>query len=364
MRVKDICDIIEDIAPLSLQEKYDNSGLIIGNFDTDVSGILITIDVTHDVVLEAIEKNCNLIVSHHPLIFNPLKKITGKTETEKCIIGAIKNDIAIYAAHTNLDNTINGVSGKMAEKIGLINKSVLLPIDKCLLKLVTFIPQLYSYKLREALFNAGAGHIGNYDFCSFNSEGYGTFRANDQANPFVGENNQLHTENETRIEVIFPEHKKNEVIAALYKTHPYEEPAFDIIQLDNQRNDIGAGVIGELPDAVDEVTFIKRLKSLFNSKVIRHTNLSGKKIKKIALCGGAGSFLLREAINQQADIFISGDFKYHEFHAAENKIIIADIGHFESEQYTKDVFYEIIRKKISTFAIQISEINTNPINYL
>lgn len=364
MKISDICKIIEDVAPLNFQEKYDNSGLIIGNPDAEAIGVLLTIDVTEDVINEAINKSCNLIIAHHPLIFQPVKQITGKSEVEKCIILAIRNDTAIYAAHTNMDNIQKGVSGKMAEKVRLINQSVLQPTEKSLCKLVTFVPQLLSYKLREALFEAGAGHVGNYDHCSYNSEGFGTFRANEQAQPFVGEVDKLHTENETRIEVIFPVHKKADVVTALYKNHPYEEPAFDILLLENQRNDIGSGIIGELENEVDELTFLNQLKEIFQCKTIRHTALSGKKIKRVALCGGSGSFLLNQAKRHKADIFISGDFKYHEFQASENKILIADIGHFESEQYTKDVFYEIIRKKLPTFAVQISEINTNPINYL
>lgn len=364
MNVKSITDFIEHVAPLVLQENYDNCGLLIGDNTMEVSGVLLTIDVTEAVIDEAIVGNKNLIIAHHPLIFNGLKRITEQNEVERCVAKAIKNNIAIYAAHTNIDNVLEGVSGKMADKIGLINKQVLIPKSDTLVKLATYVPRLHSYAVRQALFDAGAGHIGNYDACSFNSEGTGTFRANDLAKPFVGVEGELHSENELKIEVIVPSYKINQVVGALIAAHPYEEPAYDIYPINNESNRVGMGVIGILPEAEDEITFLKKLKSVFCVEVIRHTQLLNKKIKTVALCGGAGSSLLQAAIRANADIFISGDFKYHEFFETKGQIIIADIGHFESEQFTKDIFYEIITKKMPTFAVQISDIKTNPINYL
>ncbi len=364
MNVKTICEFIEEVAPLSLQETYDNAGLIVGESLMEVTSILICIDITEDVLQEAIKKKCNLIISHHPLIFSGLKKLIGQNEVERCVACAIKNDIAIYVAHTNLDNVLQGVNGKIAEKIGIINPRILQPKQNFLLKLITYVPILHSYSVRDALFIAGAGQIGNYDTCSFNLEGFGTFRANDKSKPYVGDINQLHTEPELRIEVIFPEFLKLKVLEALLKTHPYEEPAYDIIPLQNTWNTIGAGLVGELKEEEIELEFLNRLKIIFNQPCLRYTNLSGKKIKRVALCGGSGSSLVSDAILAKADIYISGDFKYHQFFDAKNQILIADIGHFESEQFTKDIFFEIITKKMPTFAVQISEIKTNPINYL
>ena len=364
MNVHAVTRLIEAEAPLVLKESYDNVGLLIGNGNMEVKGVLIAIDITEAVIDEAIAGNFNLIVSHHPLIFGGLKKITGSTDVQRSVIKAIKHDIAIYAAHTNIDNVINGVSGRMADKLGLINKQVLIPKEGVLLKLVTFVPQLHAFSVRDALFAAGAGTIGNYDACSFNSEGLGTFRAGDQTNPFVGLPGELHTEKEVRIEVILPAFLKAKVIEALLRSHPYEEPAHDIYQLQNEWNGVGMGVIAELPEAENELDFLTKIKAVFRLDIIRHTNLLNKKIKKVALCGGSGSSLVHAAIDAEADIFISGDFKYHEFFDAENRIIIADIGHYESEQFTKDIFYEIITKKMPTFAVQISDIKTNPINYL
>jgi dinuclear metal center YbgI/SA1388 family protein len=364
MNVKSICELIEEVAPLALQESYDNAGLLVGNSQMEVTSVLVSIDITEEVINEAIQKKCNLIISHHPLIFSGLKRLTGQNEVQRCVAKAIKDDIAIYAAHTNLDNVLQGVSAKMAQKIGLKNIRILQPKQNSLLKLITYVPQLHSYRVRQALFEVGAGQIGNYDSCSFNSEGTGTFRANENAQPFVGNFDELHSEPETKLEVILPDYLKYKVLEALLKMHPYEEPACDFIPLKNSWNQVGAGVVGELENPESELDFLNRIKSIFKVPTIRHTNLLERKIKRVALCGGSGSSFLSDAISIRADVYISGDFKYHEFFDAEKKILIADIGHFESEQFTKDIFYEIITKKMPTFAVQISDSKTNPINYL
>ena len=364
IKINDICQTIENIAPLSLQESYDNSGLLLGNPHAEAVSALLCIDVTEKVIDEAIQKKCNLIISHHPLIFSELKSLTGKNETECCVIKAVKNDIAIYACHTNIDNICTGVSAKMAEKIGLKNVQVLEQQSGKLLKLVTFVPTDKAEAVRTAVFEAGAGQIGNYDMCSYNTQGEGTFRASEGTNPYVGNIGTLHTEAETRIEIIVPTYLKNKVLTALLKAHPYEEPAFDIYPLLNTSPQIGSGIIGELETEEDELQFLNRLKQIFSIPAIKHSPLTGKKIKKIALCGGSGSFLIPKAIACQSDIFITGDVKYHDYFLAEDKLLIADIGHFESEQYTKEIFFDIIRKKFPNFAVYYSGVNTNPINYL
>ncbi|OIP81311.1 MAG: Nif3-like dinuclear metal center hexameric protein [Porphyromonadaceae bacterium CG2_30_38_12] len=364
MLVQDFIALLDDFAPQSLQESYDNCGLLLGSPTMPVHGVLVSIDITEEVVEEALMHHCNLIISHHPLIFKALKHITMQTYTERCVVKLLKNDIAVIAAHTNFDNVLDGVNAKIADVLALENRKVLLPLANSLLKLVTYVPLIHAPKVREALFAAGAGEIGNYDACSFNVEGYGTFRANSHAHPFVGETNQLHTEHEVRMEVILPRNSKNAATSALLKAHPYEEPAYDFFAIENTYHKIGAGLIAELPEPMDALALLKDLKQKFQCDVIRHSRLLGRKINKVALCGGSGSFLLKEAINQGADIFISGDFKYHEFFDAENKILIADLGHFETEQFTKHIFYELITKKMPTFAVRISEIKTNPINYL
>jgi len=364
MKVKDITNYLESIAPLSLQELYDNAGLITGNKNTEITGILVTLDTIPEVIDEAIEMNANLIISHHPIIFKGLKKINGNNYIEQTIIKAIKNDIAIYAVHTNLDNISEGVNSILCNKLGLINCKPLLPKENHLRKLVTFVPQNHIEKVREAIFVAGAGQIGNYDNCSFNAEGIGTFRAGKNTNPFVGEKNKLHKEPEIRFETVFPYYLERRIINVLIQTHPYEEVAYDIYTLNNKFEKTGAGMIGELENEISEIDFLKKIKTTLNTGTIRHTKFLKKPIKKIALCGGSGSFLLKNAIQQKADIYISADFKYHEFFDADNKILIADAGHFETEQFTKELIFDILTKKFNNFACFLSKVNTNPINYL
>jgi len=365
MQIKDIVNYFEEIAPVSLQESYDNSGLLIGNYKTEVTGILITLDVTEEVIQEAVELGANLIVAHHPLIFSGLKRLNGNNYIEKTVIKAIKNDIAVYAAHTNLDNVIkSGVNTKICEKLGLTDVKILSPLKNRLNKIVVFVPEDYVEKVRSAIFDAGAGVIGNYDSCSFNTNGTGTFRAGENANPFVGEKDKLHKENEVRVETIVPDFLTNKVISAIKNSHPYEEAAYDIYNLQNKWEQAGAGMVGKLSEPVDEMEFLKKIKDIFGAGVVKYTQLRNVPVKKIAVCGGAGSFLLKDAINSGADVFITADFKYHQFFDAENRIIIADVGHFESEQFTKELFYELLIRKFSNFAIHFTKVNTNPIKYL
>lgn len=364
MKIQQLIQHIEQFAPPAYQESYDNSELIVGNNRTEITGVILCLDSIEAVVEEAIEKKCNLIIAHHPIVFSGLKRFNGHNYIERTIIKAIKNDIAIYACHTNLDNVRNGVNAKIAEKLGLVNTQILMPKSNILKKLAVFVPQKEAEKVRTALFNAGAGKIGNYDEASFNINGTGTFRANEQANPQVGVIGQRHQEPETKIEVIFPFNIQSKVIASMLKTHPYEEVAYDILTLDNQYHEIGSGMIGELPQEMDEVAFLNFLKKTMQTNCVRYTNLLNKPIKRVAVCGGAGQFLLRQAVQQKADIFITADFKYHQFFDAEDRIIIADIGHYESEQFTIDLFYELITNKFDTFAVYKTAIHTNPVNYL
>lgn len=364
MKIKDIIKVIEDLAPLSFQEPYDNTGMQIGSSDKEINSVLLTLDVTEDTINEAIENKTDLIISHHPLIFSGIKKLSGKNSTERIVIKAIKNDIAIYSCHTNIDSAWQGVNIKLAEKLGLQKIKILKPVTGNLKKLVTFVPADHADKLRTALFEAGAGNIGNYDSCSFNTEGKGTYRANENANPFAGKINELHSENEIRIETIFPSHLKSKVLSALLANHPYEEVAFDIFSLDNTFNKQGIGAIGILNEETDENIFLKSIKKTLNCKQIRHSALTGKKIKKVAVCGGSGSFLISEALSSDADAFVTADLKYHQFQEPENKMLLVDAGHFETEYHTLEIFYELLNKKFPTFAIYFSKVSTNPVNYL
>lgn len=364
MKINDIIQYLESIAPPYYQESYDNAGLITGDKNHELKAVLITLDSTEAVIDEAIEKGANLIIAHHPIIFKGLSKITGSNYVERTIIKAIKHDIAIYAIHTNLDNVLNGVNAIICDKLELENTRILRPANNELRKLVTFIPKEHIEVVRSALFKAGAGHIGKYDCCSFNLNGVGTFRAGENTNPFVGKKNKLHFEDEIRFESIYPKASEKKIVQALINAHPYEEVAYDLYPLENSFEKIGAGMVGELKEEIDSKEFIHSLKIKLNTQMIKYTNPILKTIKKVAVCGGAGSFLLKDAIRQKADIFISGDFTYHEFFDAENKIIIVDIGHYESEQFTKELIYDILNEKFNNFACFLSEINTNPVNYL
>ncbi len=361
--LKDITNFLESFAPLSLQESYDNAGLITGDVNSEITSLLIALDVNEQVVEEALDKKAQLIVAHHPLVFSGLKKLTGKNYVERTLIKAIKNDIAIYASHTNLDSVYQGVNRNICEKMGLQNCRILQPASGQLKKLVTFIPVEHLDRVREAVFNAGAGNIGNYDSCGFTTEGLGSFRGNEDSNPYTGTKGEIHTEKEIRFETIFPAYFQGKVIDALLKSHPYEEVAYDIYSLDNQFDKIGMGMIGALEKPLSEFEFLQFLKSTFHSGIIKHTTLRDKPVVTVAVCGGSGSFLLNKAISAGADFFVSGDFKYHQFFDAENKIVIADIGHFESEQFTKELFYELLTKKFPTFAVHLSEVVTNPVYY-
>ncbi len=363
MLLKNIITELEKFAPLAYQESYDNCGLLTGNKEQEVTGALLCLDCTEAIIEEAINKKCNLIIAHHPIIFSGLKKLNGTNYVERTVIKAIQNNIAIYACHTNLDNVKHGVNKKIADKLGLLNTQILSPKKSLLKKLVTFVPATHLEIVRESLFNAGAGNIRNYDKCSFVLEGIGSFRGNENSNPFIGEKEKLSFEKESRLEVIFEAVNESQIISSLKQSHPYEEIAFDIYQLENTYQNIGSGMTGELETPIPEIEFLEHLKSIFKVKFIKHTPLLNKLIKKVSLCGGSGSFLLKNAIYSKSDIYISSDFKYHEFFDAENQILIADIGHYESEQFTPEIFYEIISNKFPTFASYLTETNTNPVNY-
>ena len=362
--IKDVTNYLESIAPLSYQESYDNSGLITGNSQDEVKGILICLDSLENVIKEAIEKDCNLVIAHHPIIFSGLKTITGKNYVERTVLLAIKNDIAIYAIHTNLDNVSNGVNRMISERLGLKNVKILSPKSSLLRKLVTFCPIDDAEKIKNALFTAGAGNIGNYSECSFNLVGEGQYLGNEASNPIKGDKGRRHTESEVRIEVIFENYRQNHIISNLFDSHPYEEVAYDIYDLVNKDVRVGSGMVGELSEGQDESVFLIDLKKKMKANFIRHTSLLGKKVKKIAICGGSGSFLLQDAISSGADAFITADYKYHQFFDADGKILITDIGHYESEQFTMDLIKTLILEKFSTFAVRITEVNTNPVFYM
>ncbi len=363
MLIKDIIDVLESVANPSLQEGYDNAGLLTGHRDWECKGITCSLDATEEVVNEAVAKGNNLIVAHHPIIFSGLKRINGYNYVERTIIAAIKHDIAIYAIHTNLDNVLEGVSGRMADRLSLKNQVILSVKKDTLRKLVSFVPEEKAEEVRNAIFAAGAGHIGQYSECSFNSEGLGTFMAGEGANPFVGEIGRQHQEKEIKIEAVFPSHLQGRVVAALKAAHPYEEVAFDVLHLANGHPGIGSGLIGEFDRNLTESEFLSHLKATFGLTALRHTALLGKTVRRVAVCGGSGSFLIANALAAGVDAYVTADLKYHEFFDAEARMLLVDIGHYESEQFTIDLLQEILLQKFPTFAVLKTAVLTNPVRY-
>ena len=361
MKIKELIKIIEDFAPLSLQESYDNSGLLIGSENADISSALITLDVTEEVLDEAINGRYGIIIAHHPLIFSGLKRLNGSNFVEKLVIKAIKNNVAIYAVHTNIDNAGNGLNAILGRKLGLNNLKILKPGANSLKKLVVFCPVDHAESVRKAMFDAGAGHIGNYDGCSYNTEGLGTFRALEGANPYVGDVGKLHFEKEIKIETIVPDNKLGSVLSAMFVNHPYEEVAYDIYPLENVNENTGAGMIGELENELDTLEFLKIVKDKLKVKALKFNKPVERKVKKIAFCGGSGAFLINDAFRLGADVFITGDVKYHDYFEHIGKMTIVDAGHYETEQFIKELLYELLTEKFPTFAVRISKINTNPV---
>lgn len=363
MKISTIINQLEEWAPISLQESYDNSGLLVGDPTADINAALLCLDSIEEVIEEAIERKCGMVIAHHPIVFSGIKSLTGKNYIERTLVKAIKNNIAIYAIHTNLDNVKNGVNEKMAEKIGLQNMEILSPKSGKLNKLVFFCPLSASESVKTALFKVGAGNIGDYDYCSFSTEGEGTFRAGQDTNPHVGKIGEMHREKENRVELIFPDNLKSSLINTLKENHPYEEVAYDIYTLENKWAEVGSGMLGELIEPIDTLQFLDGVKNDLGTACVRHSKVLQEKVQRVAICGGSGSFLLNEAIAKKADVFITGDYKYHQFFDADDKIVIADVGHFESEQHTPELIQEYLQEKIPNFATYLSKVNTNPINY-
>lgn len=363
MKLHNLIEYLESVLPTDFQESYDNSGLQLGDPSVDISSALLTLDVTESVLEEAITKKCQLIISHHPLIFSGIKRLSGRSFTERIILRAIKNNIAVYSAHTNLDIVQNGVSYSMAKLLKLKNVEVLVPLSDKLIKLIVFVPLSHAGLVRDSIFKAGAGHIGGYRRCSFNVEGNGTFMPGENTDPFVGEIGFDKTEKEIRIETVLPAYLKSKVVQAMLEAHPYEEVAYDLFKTENEVPGAGLGCVGELDQEMLPDEFINLVSSVFDSKGIRHSSLNKKPLKRVAVMGGSGSAYVKNAISCAAEVYISGEIRYHDYFEAENRILLMDIGHYESEKPALSILYDIITKKFPKFAVRFSEINTNPVNY-
>ncbi|MDT7832892.1 Nif3-like dinuclear metal center hexameric protein [Flavobacteriaceae bacterium S356] len=371
MTIREVANYIEEIAPLAYAEDFDNVGLLVGNYSTKVNGILVTLDTLEETIDEAIAKDCNLIVSFHPIIFSGLKKLNGSNYVERIILKAIQNNIAIYATHTALDNSKQGVSAKMCEVLGLQNPQILVPKKRIIHKLTVQVPGGNVEELKRNLFAVGAGNIGNYDSCSFSSEGISTHRGNEDSNPAVGEKGRLFTGKEVELSITYDSKNEQAILKTLQESHPYEEIAYDVVITENVHQNIGMGMVGELSVPMAEKDFLLFVKETMKTDCIRHSDSIGRNIKKVAVLGGSGSFAISNAISCGADAYISADFKYHDFFKAEGKILLTDVGHYESEQFTKNLLVEYLTKKITNFApalpagkVILSEKSTNPIYYL
>ncbi|MEC4115191.1 Nif3-like dinuclear metal center hexameric protein [Myroides pelagicus] len=364
MKIRELVPVLEQLAPLAYAEDFDNVGLLVGNYDTAITGVLVCHDALEQVIDEAIDTNCNVVICFHPILFSGLKKITGKNYVERAVVKAIKNDIAIYAIHTALDNHQEGVNKIFCETLGLVKTKILIPKEQYIEKLVTYAPLASVDAVRQALFAAGAGGIGNYDSCSFMSQGTGTFRGNEKSNPVIGQRGTQQQVEEVKIEVTYERHMRSGVLNSLFASHPYEEVAYEIYKLENKLQNVGMGMIGELEQPMDEVTFLKMVKEKTKTGGIRHSAFLGKPIKRVAVLGGSGAFAIKNALAQKVDAYITADLKYHEYYQAEGQLILADIGHFESERYIKNYIVEYLKKKMTTFAVILSNVNTNPVNYL
>jgi dinuclear metal center YbgI/SA1388 family protein len=364
MKLKELSSFLDSAIPVSFQENYDNSGLQLGDPEIEISSGLLAVDVTEEVVNEAVSVGCDLIISHHPLIFTGIKHIIERNYTERVVRKCIKNDISVYSAHTNLDSVENGVSYKMAEQLGLLNVTVLSPLEGKLIKLVTYIPEKYLDKVRNAVFEAGAGAIGNYDQCSYTLQGKGSFRGNELTEPFVGEKGKIHFEDEVRFETVMFSHLRNNVVKALIGSHPYEEVAYDLYSLENTNIRAGLGCLGQLPQEMNEQDFLRHVATVFNARGIRYSGFTGKIMNRIAVCGGSGSSFIGKAVSMGADAYVTADLKYHNFFDADRNILLVDTGHYESEKFATEILNELIIKKFPKFALRFSKTNTNPINYL
>ncbi len=364
MRIAEIIKVLETLAPLNRAEDFDNVGLLLGNKHAEATGVLVCHDALETVVDEAISKNCNLIVAFHPIIFSGLKSITGKNYVERSVMKMLKNDIALYAIHTALDNDSNGVNKYLADALGIIDCRFLMPKKNHLLQLVTYVPENEVEKVKNALFAAGGGHISNYSECSFSSVGMGTFKPEERAQPVIGAVGTRTEIPEMKIELLFERGQQVALLRALKEAHPYEEVAYQVYALENDSSNAGLGMIGNLTTEWSETDFLHLVKEKLQLPFLRHSAFTSKKIKLVALLGGSGSSGIQAAKNAGADAYITADLKYHDFFSAENQLLLIDAGHYETEQFIKSKIADFLKEKLPNFAIILANTNTNPVNYL
>ena len=362
LKIQSITDCLEQWAPPSLALSYDNCGLLIGDPNQLVKKALVSLDVTEGVVQEAIDQQANLIIAHHPIIFKGLRSIRPTTDSQRAIILAIKHDIAIYAIHTNLDRVDDGVNKALADRLNLSNRSVLEEASN-LYKLITFVPTKDLQVVRNALFSIGAGSIGEYKKTSFVSSGVGSFQGSASSNPSIGKAGEFTEVEEEKLEVLLTDTLLSSALKTLQEYHPYEEVAYDIVPLRNKNQNHGSGMIGELREPLSPDDFIQYLTNHLGLQLVRHSPLIKSKIKRVAICGGAGFDLLKNARQKGADAYVTADLKYHDFFEADSSLLLCDIGHYESEHWVIQEIKDYLTRNFANFAVLSTTVNTNPVHY-
>ena len=362
LKIQSVTNALEQWAPPSLALSYDNCGLLVGDPYRLVDKALVSLDVTEAVVQEAIEKQANLIIAHHPVIFKGIRSISPTTDSQRAIILAIKHDISIYAIHTNLDRVNDGVNKALADRLYLTNRSILEEASN-LFKLITFVPTKDLLAVRNALFAIGAGNIGEYEKASFFTSGVGSFQGRSSSNPSIGKAGEFTEVKEEKLEVLLTDTLLSSALKTLKEHHPYEEVAYDIITLHNKNQNHGSGMIGELSESLSSDDFIQYLQERLGLQLVRHSASIENKIKSVAICGGAGFDLLKNARQKGADAFVTADLKYHDFFEADDSLLLCDIGHYESEHWAIQEIKGYLTRNFANFAVLSTTINTNPVHY-
>ena len=364
MKIKEVIQFLEQKFPLHWQEDFDNCGVQCGDKERELTGIVVCFDMSEAVIDEALAQGSNMVISHHPIIYkHGLKKIEPTNRVGKIIYKALENKILLYSMHTNIDSGKAGGNVLFAKKLELQNLSVLVPKENQFCKLVVFVPAENSALLKEAMFKIGCGNIGNYSHCSYSCEGIGSFKPLTGVNPHIGKHNRLERVDEERIEMIFPKNIKRQVIETLYGHHPYEEPAFDIITLENQNREVGLGRIGLLPTSMLAKDFILYIKEKLNLDFVKFSGNRDAEIKKVAVCGGGGASFISEALTAGVNAYITGDLKYHDFFIPENKMLLIDIGHFEGEHFIREIITSLLQENFNTFATHFTEVEIPVIHH-
>lgn len=369
--VKNIESTLSQLAPAMLKMDYDNVGLQVGDSSSKVKKILVSLNITSEVAEEAVKKKCDLIVSHHPLIFRPLKNIRAGEGNSDIIIKLVRNNISYIACHTNFDSVKQGVSFLLAEKIGLKNPKVLVTSKEIRkssyienYKLTVYVPKTHLFLLKKALAEAGAATIGEYDFCYFEQEGTGSFRPGIKATPHIGEKEKLSEITEIKLETIVPVRTVSSVIKALLQTHPYEEPAYDLYKLENDFQNYGLGAIGDLEKEVSMNEFLKIVTNKLKIDNVRFSRPeNSKRIKRVAVMGGSGGDMWRKALSQGADAYLTAECDHHTFLDAKGKLFIVEATHQATEQFAVQGLTNYIKSKYANLEVVTSQEDCDPILY-